>query len=319
MTIEMQDTDLSNDKKIWATLITNSRYVPGVITLDYSLKKANSKYRLVAMYTEQLDLESLKALTCRHIAIRKIHQLKPPTESPELSNDPRFRDCWSKLYIFKLVQFQRIVELDSDMVVMQNMDELMDIPLDSHTVFASTPACVCNPFKLSHYPSDWIPSNCSFTQYHEKKRLSLDPQDSYWQYKGPHASMGLKKCNGGLIVIEPNLDNYNEILAVLGDPTRTALYQFPDQELLADVFEGRWLCLSYVYNSLKTFTQCHPDLWDINRVKNIHFIITPKPWQVRRGDFDDPTGTFVYWWDVNDERIALEKKIGIVDGFSIPV
>lgn len=50
-----QDTDLSDHKKIWATLITNDKYVPGLLTLDYSLKRSKSKYPLVAMYTEQID------------------------------------------------------------------------------------------------------------------------------------------------------------------------------------------------------------------------------------------------------------------------
>ncbi|VEU22913.1 DEKNAAC104255 [Brettanomyces naardenensis] len=304
-----------HSSKIWTTLITNAKYVPGVITLDYSLKKVGSNYPLVAMYTEQLDDESIRALTRRNIPIRKIHQLNP-VESPELSADPRFADCWSKLYIFKLVEFNRVVELDSDMVVRQNMDELMEIPLGKEIAFGSTPACVCNPFGLQHYPKDWIPSNCSFTDYHEKKKQTVDPEDDYFDCKGPVAEMGLKKCNGGLIMIEPSLENYNRILDALQDPQKTARYQFPDQELLADVFEDHWLCLSYVYNSLKSFTACHKDIWDLEKIKNIHYIITPKPWNVKRGEYEDATGTFVHWWDVDDERRVGERERGIRDEYS---
>ena len=49
---------------------------------------------------------------------------------------------------------QRIVLLDSDMIVMRNMDELMDLALPSDWI-AAAHACACNPRKLAHYPPDW--------------------------------------------------------------------------------------------------------------------------------------------------------------------
>ena len=54
------------------------------------------------------------------------------------------------------------MQLDSDMMVMRNMDELMDLELDApeskgkgNRVFAASHACVCNPKKKPHYPKDW--------------------------------------------------------------------------------------------------------------------------------------------------------------------
>lgn len=55
-----------------------------------------------------------------------------------------------------------MVLLDSDMLVLQNLDELMDIELDAPElggtgvrVFAASHACVCNPLKKPHYPKNW--------------------------------------------------------------------------------------------------------------------------------------------------------------------
>ena len=54
------------------------------------------------------------------------------------------------------------MQLDSDMLVLQNMDELMEMELDPPSmagkgkrVFAAGHACVCNPLKKPHYPNDW--------------------------------------------------------------------------------------------------------------------------------------------------------------------
>ncbi|KAJ5404050.1 glycosyl transferase family protein [Penicillium cosmopolitanum] len=38
--------------KVWTTLITNTAYLSGLLTLDYSLKRAGSKYPLVVLYTD---------------------------------------------------------------------------------------------------------------------------------------------------------------------------------------------------------------------------------------------------------------------------
>jgi len=84
----------------------------------------------------------------------------------DYSNDARFYDCWSKLTPFSLVEYDRVVQLDSDMMVLKNMDELMELELDppsmegkGNKVFAASHACVCNPLKKPHYPRDWSVSS----------------------------------------------------------------------------------------------------------------------------------------------------------------
>lgn len=63
---------------------------------------------------------------------------------------------------YGLTQFERVVQLDSDMLVVSNMDELMTVELDppdlegrGNRVFAASHACVCNPLGKEHYPKDW--------------------------------------------------------------------------------------------------------------------------------------------------------------------
>ncbi|EAU31064.1 conserved hypothetical protein [Aspergillus terreus NIH2624] len=147
--------------KVWTTLITNTAYLPGLLTLDYSLKKAGSKYPLVALYTDTFPADGHAALDARRIPKQRVPYLLP-TVPKDFANDVRFYDCWSKLTPFSLVEYERVVQLDSDMLVVQNMDELMDLELDppsmggtGERVFAASHACVCNPLRKPHYPSDW--------------------------------------------------------------------------------------------------------------------------------------------------------------------
>jgi inositol 3-alpha-galactosyltransferase len=50
----------------------------------------------------------------------------------------------------------------------------------------------------------------------------------------------------------------------------------------------------------------HKELWDDSVIKNIHYIITPKPWEVEEDEYEDTTGTFKWWCDINKERLTLE-------------
>ena len=146
---------------VWTTLITNTNYLSGLLTLDYSLKKNKSKYPLVALYTDTFPAEGHAALERRGIPKQRI-EYTLPTVTKDYSNDPRFYDCWSKMAPFSLTQYDRVVQLDSDMLVLQNMDELMELELDApstegrgNRVFAASHACVCNPLGKKHYPKDW--------------------------------------------------------------------------------------------------------------------------------------------------------------------
>lgn len=115
----------------------------------------------MALYTDTFPPEGHAALEARDIPKQHIEYLLPKV-NVDYSNDPRFYDCWSKLTPFSLVEYDRVVQLDSDMLALQNMDELMDLELDPPSVagkgkrvFAAGHACVCNPLKKPHYPKNW--------------------------------------------------------------------------------------------------------------------------------------------------------------------
>ncbi|KAI4125687.1 MAG: hypothetical protein LQ347_005271, partial [Umbilicaria vellea] len=222
---------------VWTTLITNTSYLSGLLTLDASLKAVKSKYPLLALYTDTFPPAGHAALAARHIPSKRIAYLLPSTPKA-FTHDPRFHDCWSKLAPFGLTDYTRVVQLDSDMLVLRNMDELMDLALDPASragagprVFAATHACVCNPLAKPHYPSDWLRANCAFTTQH------ADPAAA--QTTGPPPTAGLGMPNGGLQVVNPSAGTYALIVARLTSSAAVGGYDFADQSLLADVFRGR--------------------------------------------------------------------------------
>lgn len=311
--VNLDATRVVDTKKVWTTLITNTKYLSGLLSLDYSLKKHGSKYPLVALYTDTFPDEGHRALDVRKIPKKHVKYLLPSVHK-DYANDTRFYDCWSKLTPFSLVEYDRVVQLDSDMLVLKNMDELMDLELDPPSsdvsgkkVFAASHACCCNPLKKPHYPKDWIPENCAFTSQH------TDPDSAQTQGASPTAGLGIP--NGGLQVVNPSTSLYEAILECMKNSSAVENYEFADQSLLSDLFGGRWVALPYIYNALKTlrWEGVHSPIWRDQEVKNIHYILSPKPWDEKPGE--ESNETHKWWWTVNFERLAAEREAGIDDGF----
>jgi len=308
----------SDSKRVWTTLITNTNYLSGLLTLDFSLKKYKSAYPLVALYTDTFPPEGHAALAARNIPSQRIEYLLPKI-SKDYSNDPRFYDCWSKLAPFSLTQYDRVVQLDSDMLVLKNMDELMEMELDGpekegkgDKVFAAGHACVCNPLKKPHYPKDWVPENCAFTSQHSTPEVA--------QTTGPDPAVGpLGFMNGGLQVVNPSTAVYNLIIDYMASDAVVDL-EFADQSLLSELFKGRWVPLPYIYNALKTlrWKGVHESIWQDDKVKNVHYILAPKPWEEvdEKGEWNGTDETHIWWVETNKERLVWEKEKGIkLDGF----
>src|SRR5690606_10987109 len=126
---------------VYTTLLTNLEYLPGVLTLEYSLRRVGSKYPLVVLYTDTLPPAGLAVLHRRGIPTEKVDYLLPKVHK-DFSKDVRFYDCWSKMQPFSLTQYSCIVQLDSDMLILRNIDELMNLPLDEDNApFAAGFAC----------------------------------------------------------------------------------------------------------------------------------------------------------------------------------
>jgi alpha-N-acetylglucosamine transferase len=307
---------------VWTALITNLGYLSGLLTLEYSLRRVKSAYPLLVLYTDSFPEEGREALRVRGIAAQRIPYVIP-TKSKDYSNDTRFHDCWSKLTPFSLIEYDRVVQLDADMLVVRNMDELMGLELDAPTVsetgnqatskrvFAAGHACVCNPLKLKHYPADWVPENCAFTHQHP------DPESA--QTQGVHPSVGpLGFMNGGLQVVNPSMALYGQIMEYM--EAEAINMDFADQSLLSELYRDRWVALPYVYNALKTlrWEGVHDAIWRDNEVKCVHYILKTKPWDEvdEKGEWTGTEEPMGWWVKANQERKAGEKAIGVpVDGF----
>jgi glycogenin len=122
----------SRDSMAYVTLLSTDNYLEGVLVLNESLRLCKSQYRLYV-------LVSSKVTSAVHDTLEKAGIRKINTESIDLPEEIRLANSrsdyhrhWAgvfdKLLVFSLCQFQKIVYLDSDILVIKNIDQLFEKP-----------------------------------------------------------------------------------------------------------------------------------------------------------------------------------------------
>jgi hypothetical protein len=150
----------SSSRGAWATLVTGEKYLPGVAVFAESLLRGSqhhkgSSYPLVAMTTADVQEEALAALKSLGCLIRPVKRLHPGHSKGDKNMAfAHFGDVWTKLRAFDLTEYDRVIMVDSDMLVRKNMDELFEETLEEGHIKA-TFACTCNPAKNPNYPTYW--------------------------------------------------------------------------------------------------------------------------------------------------------------------
>ena len=120
------------NKKAFITLLSSKDYWMSTVILNESLKKTNSKYNLIVAVTEDiLDKEIIEIFDKHHILYVVIPVFKYSDSTIESAKQRGFDtvlNTASKICIFDLNYFDKLVYLDSDSIILDNIDDLMDFP-----------------------------------------------------------------------------------------------------------------------------------------------------------------------------------------------
>ncbi|GBC07397.1 hypothetical protein RclHR1_07440002 [Rhizophagus clarus] len=276
------------EKKAWVTLVTESSYLKGLQCLVRSLKRVQTAYPLIVLHPDTSinistgqpkektsltaeDLESIENEGCELKAIERIH----PTNKPKEYVWDYFQDAWTKLRVWDIEGYDRVVFLDADMLIMKNIDHLMNMNLPKDFLGAAN-ACTCNPRKRPNYPKDWIPSSCAYTLGPIKPESEDTPPPV--ELKG--------YFNSGLLVLTPSKQTFEDLLNYFYNHPDVDSLSFVDQDVLNEFFKGKWVPLSYTYNALKTLRTCHSSVWEDKAIRNVHYIMSDKPWKKEIIDFE---------------------------------
>ncbi|KAF5984471.1 glycogenin-2 beta [Fusarium coicis] len=115
---------------VYATLLLSDSYLPGALVLAHSLRDAGASRKLAVLVT--LDTVSADSIT----QLKRVYDYIFPV--PRIRNDHPanlylmnrgdLHSAFTKINLWKLTQFSKIVYIDADVVAYRAPDELFDIP-----------------------------------------------------------------------------------------------------------------------------------------------------------------------------------------------
>lgn len=113
-------------KYSFVTYLGTDSFLPGVLTLNASLKRYNKTYGLVVLVSDMVSERIINILDSQKIKYKKIQQIQNPQK---LENDERnFKYMFTKLRIFEMVEFEKVVYVDADMLICNNIEVLFTVP-----------------------------------------------------------------------------------------------------------------------------------------------------------------------------------------------
>ncbi|KAJ4960157.1 hypothetical protein NE237_020067 [Protea cynaroides] len=280
-------------KRAYVTFLAgNGDYVKGVVGLVKGLRKVKSAYPLVVAILPDVPEEHRDILRSQGCIVREIVPIDPPEHQTKFAH-AYYVINYSKLRIWNFEEYSKMIYLDADIQVFENIDHLFDAP-DGY--FYAVMDCFCEP--------SWSKSPQFFIGYCQQC-----PDKVKWP-----AEMGSPPSfyfNAGMFVFEPSRLTCESLLETLQLTTPTL---FAEQDFLNMFFQHMYKPIPLVYNLVLAMLWRHPENVDLEKVKAVHYCAAgSKPWRFtgkeENMDREDIKMLVEKWWEVyNDESLDFKPE-----------
>ncbi|XP_010098779.2 galactinol synthase 2 isoform X1 [Morus notabilis] len=279
-------------KRAFVTFLAgDGDYVKGVVGLAKGLRKANTRYPLMVAVLPDVPDDHRRILRSQGCIVREIEPVYPPENQTKFVR-AYFVINYSKLRLWELEEYEKMMYLDADIQVFDNIDHLFD---SSIGYFYAVMDCFCD--------KEWRNSPQFKIGYCQQC-----PDKVEWP-----ADMGLPPpsyFNAGMFVFEPNLITYSNLLEALKVTPTTS---FAEQDFLNMFFKDVYKPIPNVYNLLVAMLWRHPENVDVEKVKVVHYSAEgAKPWKYtgekENMEREDIKMWVKKWWEIyEDESLDYEN------------
>lgn len=177
-----------NNQYTYITMINTDSYLNGALCLFESLRKVNSKYPFSILITSDVSEKSELILKSYGVnVIRTDEKVNVPQYILDKNiklNMPHWNNSFDKLLIFEMVQFDKLIFLDSDMYITENIDHLFEKEHMSGVILGES-------FPEDYY-SDWTRTHLSsgLMVIIPKKGLLLKLTEKFINLEGMNEAIG---------------------------------------------------------------------------------------------------------------------------------
>ena len=286
----------------------------GVQCLYRSLRAVKSKHPLIVMHTDTLSPETAAALRTEGCIMRKVKPYFPPVSAAvdhSKYKNQCYADCWTKLIMWEMEEYDYLVYLDADMLVAKNIDHLFHLP--TMAVQQRQQEQKRQKKQLFHSlehsngvnPVIWAVPDCAAGRPTEEERAqcSLLPQNikniKIWKQKESGSLHHSSTCsysyfNAGMFICRPSIAQFQDFHLALSTGTYP-IEGYAEQDFLNAYFQDSWHPLPTLFNLQKGIKGHHPELWVPEKAFIIHYTDC-KPWHGRDHPDNQEYSDIVNWW-----------------------
>ena len=121
--------NLNKVRKGYITLLSSEDYLKAVLVLNESLKRVNSKYPLICALLKSLNKDKITIpLQKAGVIIDFIDEIDYSKQTIQKYEGKRVLKTASKLQLFKLDYYGKLIYIDADTLVISNIDDLFEKP-----------------------------------------------------------------------------------------------------------------------------------------------------------------------------------------------
>lgn len=293
-----EKSDSPENKCAWVTLIMiGTQYMPGAITLAYSLRKAKTQHDIVCMVTPDIDEKSKTQLSAVFDRVIEVQYLKYQAAKPKSKKQQQMYGSWTsrsctKWQCLKLTEYEKVMFIDADQLVLQNNDELFDLQAPAGTF--STPW-------ISPWYNSKIPNPYGQLAHGERVEPELIQKALKLGSVPPMAS---------LVLLDPSDMKISEFTEFMEDnrhinSDNVGLSGSDEIAIAAFAIEKK-LQWTQIHPSFQAVPS-KPDWLDGEKARSYHFI-GRKPWDADHSEWDD----IRVWWNYADELLKLHPQLKTV-------
>jgi len=128
----VHDTPIDRDAMAYVTVLSTDNYLNGVLVLHQSLVRCKSRHPLYVVVGGEVSADVEGVLERAGIRTLPFTPLDIPDEILSANRASDYHQHWAhvfeKLLVFSLTQFDKLVYIDSDILVVRNIDDLFERP-----------------------------------------------------------------------------------------------------------------------------------------------------------------------------------------------
>lgn len=209
----------------WVTLVLglDLAYVSAAAVLASSLKRLGTKGECICMVTCDVPKSARQLLSRVFDRVEEVPYLNTLALQKYSERFDNMYNYWldksfTKCAMFALVEYEKIIFLDADMLPLENPDALFDCP---------APAGICSSVK--------DPSENARLHGMPLPRLLIDES-----LKNGQGHYGVRGC---LLIMKPNMETYSKLRNKVESATQYGSLESmvgPDEYLITKHFSGQW-------------------------------------------------------------------------------